>query len=149
MYLFDIWKWASQVALVVKNVPQEMWIWSLGQEDPLDKEMATTPVFLPGKYYGTKEPGGLQYMGSQDWDMTEWLNHHYIWKLGNLFWVSPLVIFLNSIYLQEPTYAEMHWELNFPHQPPLIYLLSILSLIYLMTLLNQYSFLTQEYFVLK
>jgi len=28
---------------------QEMWVQSLGQEDPLEKEMTTTPVFLPGK----------------------------------------------------------------------------------------------------
>ena len=27
---------------------QETWIWSLGGKDPLEKEMATTPVFLPG-----------------------------------------------------------------------------------------------------
>ena len=34
---------ASQVALVVKNPPlmQETQVWSLGQEDPLEKEMAT------------------------------------------------------------------------------------------------------------
>ena len=61
---------------------------------------------------------------------------------------SPCHFSQLSIYLQEPTYAEMHWEFNFAHQPLLIYLLSILSLLYLMTLLNQYSFLTQEYFVL-
>ena len=39
---------------VVKNhLPvQEMWVWSLGREDPLEKEMATTSVFLPGKSHG-------------------------------------------------------------------------------------------------
>jgi len=30
-----------------------MWVPSLGQEDPLEKEMAT-PVFLPGKYHGQR-----------------------------------------------------------------------------------------------
>ena len=36
---------------VVKNPPvkQETWVRSLGQEDPLEKEMQPTPVFLPGK----------------------------------------------------------------------------------------------------
>ena len=29
-----------------------MWVQSLGQEDPLEKEMAPTPVFLPGESYG-------------------------------------------------------------------------------------------------
>ena len=34
---------ASQVAQLVKNLPamQETWVQSLGQEDPLEKEMAT------------------------------------------------------------------------------------------------------------
>ena len=36
---------------MIKNLPakQEMWVQSLGQEDPLEKEMQPTPVFLPGK----------------------------------------------------------------------------------------------------
>ena len=37
------YSWASLVAQTVNNPPamQETWIWSLGQEDPLEKEMAT------------------------------------------------------------------------------------------------------------
>ena len=37
------------MAQIVKNLPamQENWVWSLGQEDPLEKEMQSTPVFLP------------------------------------------------------------------------------------------------------
>ena len=39
---------ASQVAQSVKNPPamQETWVWSLGQEDPLEKEMATHSSIL-------------------------------------------------------------------------------------------------------
>ena len=33
---------------------QEMHVPSLGQEDPLEKEMATTPVFLPRKSHGQR-----------------------------------------------------------------------------------------------
>ena len=33
---------------------QEMLVWSLGWKDPLKEEMATTPVFLPGKSYGQR-----------------------------------------------------------------------------------------------
>ena len=42
---------ASLVAQVIKNLPeiQETRFQYLGWEDPLEKEMATTPVFLPGK----------------------------------------------------------------------------------------------------
>ena len=38
---------------------------SLGQEDPLGKEMATHYGILAGKIPWTEEPGGLQSMGSQ------------------------------------------------------------------------------------
>ena len=33
---------------------QEMQVQSLGQEDPLKKEMATLPVFLPGNSHGER-----------------------------------------------------------------------------------------------
>jgi len=48
---------------VVKNPPamQEMWVGSLGQEDPLEKEMATTPVFLPGKSHTQRSLGGYSF----------------------------------------------------------------------------------------
>ena len=35
-----------------------MWVQSLGWEEPLEKEMATTPVFLPGKSYGQRRLAG-------------------------------------------------------------------------------------------
>ena len=46
---------------VVKNPPamQEMWVRFLGQEDPLEKEMATHSSILAWKIPWTKEPGGL------------------------------------------------------------------------------------------
>ena len=56
----------------VKNLPtkQETRIQSLGQEDPLEKEMATHSSILVWKILWTEEPGGLQFMGSQESDMT-------------------------------------------------------------------------------
>ena len=44
---------------------QEMWVPSLGGEDPLEKEMATHSSVLAGEITWTEEPGGLQSMGSQ------------------------------------------------------------------------------------
>ena len=46
--------WASLVAQTVKNPPamQETQVRSLGQEDPLEKEMQPIPVFLPGEFNG-------------------------------------------------------------------------------------------------
>ena len=51
----------------VKNLPaiQETWVWSLGQEDPLEKEMATYFNILAWEIPWTEEPGGLQSMGLQ------------------------------------------------------------------------------------
>ena len=46
---------AFLVAQLVKDLPA---IWFLGQEDPLEKGMATNSRFLPGKYPGAL-PGGL------------------------------------------------------------------------------------------
>ena len=40
-------------------------IQSLVWEDALEEGMATPPVFLPGESPWTKEPGGLQSMGSK------------------------------------------------------------------------------------
>ena len=44
---------------------QEMWVQSLGQEDPQEQEMATHSSILACKIPWTEEPGGLQSMGSQ------------------------------------------------------------------------------------
>ena len=52
---------------MVKNLPA-MWetqVRSLGQEDPLKKEMATHSSILAWRILWTEEPGGLQSMGSQ------------------------------------------------------------------------------------
>ena len=44
---------------------QEMWVQSLGQEDPLEEEMATRSSILAWEIPWTEEPGGLQSMGLQ------------------------------------------------------------------------------------
>ena len=44
---------------------QEMWVWSLTQEDPLDKEMSTHSSILAREFPWTEDPGGLQSLGSQ------------------------------------------------------------------------------------
>ena len=44
---------------------QEMGVLSLGQVDPLEEEMTTLSSTLAWKIPWTKEPGGLQSMGSQ------------------------------------------------------------------------------------
>ena len=59
--------WAALVAQRLKRLPA-MWetqVWSLGPEDPLEKEMATHSSILAWEIPSTEEPGGLQSMGSQ------------------------------------------------------------------------------------
>ena len=43
----------------------ETWVQSLGQEDPLEKEMAAHSSILGWEIPWTEEPGGLQSIGSQ------------------------------------------------------------------------------------
>ena len=52
---------------MVKNLPamQETWVRTLGQEDPLEKEMATNSSILAWEIPWTEETEGLQSMGSQ------------------------------------------------------------------------------------
>ena len=52
---------------MVKNPPamQEMWVQFLGQEDPLEKGLATHSSILAWRIPRTEEPGGLQSVGSQ------------------------------------------------------------------------------------
>ena len=44
---------------------QEMWVLSMGQEDPLEKGIATRSSTLAWEIPWTEEPGRLQSMGSQ------------------------------------------------------------------------------------
>ena len=58
--------WGFPVAQMVKNLPAmpEIWVQSLGWEDPLEKGMATYSSILACRIPWTEKPGGLQFMGS-------------------------------------------------------------------------------------
>ena len=64
---------AFLVAQTVKNLPamQEIWVQSLGWEDPLEKEMATYSVFLPGEPHGQRSLAGYSPRGCKESDTTE------------------------------------------------------------------------------
>ena len=59
--------WTSLAAQVIKNLlaMQETWVQSLGQEEPLEKGMATHSSIPAWRIPWTEEPGGLESMGSQ------------------------------------------------------------------------------------
>ena len=58
---------------VVKNLPaiQETQVWSLGHADPLEKEMATHSIFLPGESQGHRSLVGYSPYDHKESDMTE------------------------------------------------------------------------------
>ena len=64
---------ASLVAQLVKNLPaiQETRVQSLGSEDPLEKGMATHPIFLPGESHGQRSLVGYSPQGLKESDTTE------------------------------------------------------------------------------
>ena len=83
--------WAFLVTQMIKNLPavKETQVWSLGQEDPLEKGMATHSRILVWRIPRTEEPGRLKSMGwqrvghdwatntttkSQDAQLTKWLD---------------------------------------------------------------------------
>ena len=59
--------WVSLVAQTVNSLPvmQKTWVQSLGQEDTLEKEMATRSSILAWEIPWMEEPGRLQSMGLQ------------------------------------------------------------------------------------
>ena len=63
----------SLVAQMVKRLPtmQGTWVRSLGQEDPLEKEMATHSSSLPGESHGWKSLVGYSPRGHKESDTTE------------------------------------------------------------------------------
>ena len=92
---------ASLIAQLVKNLPivQETWVWSLGWDDPLEKEMATHSSILAWKISWTEEPGELQSIGLQrvehDWAtntyLLTWVYEDILIKLINYLWIVTYV----------------------------------------------------------
>ena len=64
------YEWASLIAQSVKNLPamKEIQVRFLGQDDPLEKEMATHSSILAWRILWAEDPGRLQSMGSQESD---------------------------------------------------------------------------------
>ena len=81
------------MAHMVKNqlAMQESQVQSLGQEDPLEKSMAITPVFLLGEFHGEKSLVGYSPWGHKELDTTE--------QLTNQHGGNPIILSLcNSSY---------------------------------------------------
>ena len=70
---------SSMVDQRLKHPPamQETRVQSLAQEDPLEKEMQPTPVFLPAESHGQRSLVGYSPGGRKELDMTEQLHFHF------------------------------------------------------------------------
>ena len=65
-----------------------MWetrVWSLGREDPLEKEMATHSSILAWKSHGWRSMVGYCPWGRRELDTTERLHFHFEWPSGVLY----------------------------------------------------------------
>ena len=74
---------ASLVHQLVKSLPAvwEIWVQSLGWEDPLEKGRATHSSILTWSIPWIEVPGGLQSMGHKKLDTTEQLTHIIKYKI--------------------------------------------------------------------
>ena len=77
-YINYLFKDSSLIVQLVKNLPamQETRVRSLGQENALEKQMATHSSILASRIPWTEEPGRLQSIGSQEMDTILRLIHH-------------------------------------------------------------------------
>ena len=57
---------------------QETQFQSLDWEDPLEEEMALTPIFLPGKSHRQRSLAGYSPWGHKELDTTEWLSTTFL-----------------------------------------------------------------------
>ena len=80
------------MTLMVKNLPamQETWVLFLGQEDPLEKEVATCSSILAWRFPWAEEPGGLQSMGSKR-VRGEWATKHFHTFIHNIYMMLSYV----------------------------------------------------------
>ena len=79
--------WGLPNGSAIKNPPamQETWVWSLGQESPLEEEMATHSSILAWSIPGTEEPGRLQSMWLQR--VGHDCAHYLSWLIPGTQWV--------------------------------------------------------------
>ena len=84
---------------------QKMWIWFLGWEDPLEKEMATHSPVLSWEIPWTEEPDRLQSMGSQ-WVGLHWIAGHAPFSQKDMYLLNVSYVLSIGIYLGAKQWCE-------------------------------------------
>ena len=98
------------MAQPVRSLPamQETQVWSLGWEDPLEKEMATHSSILAWKIPWTEEPGGLQSKGLQR-VKHDWVTGHQQQQAFNIRHSAQAHQYTNA-HTQIHTYSSLTWD---------------------------------------
>ena len=100
----------------VKNPPamQEMWVWSLGWEDPLEKEMATHSNILAWRIPWTEQPGRPHTIHgvTKESDTTQQLNNNSYWAI-TLWVVNKTDLGPASIKLQSLGETDVNLRVNY------------------------------------
>ena len=81
IYFMELPRWFSGKILPAMQEMQNAWVQSLGQEDPLEEEMATHSIILAWRIPRTEEPGRLQCIGSQR------VRHSWVLTHMHLFYI--------------------------------------------------------------
>ena len=94
---------ASLMAQQVKNMPameetQEMLVWSLGQEDPLEEDMAIHSSIFAEKSHGQRHLAGYSPYGHKESETTERLNNNIIWQQLFIIWQQLSYIHIRHIH---------------------------------------------------
>ena len=90
-------------AVKIHLLMQEMWVWSLDQDDPLEKEMATHSSILAWETPWTEELGGLYSMGSHrvGHDLVTEHACTHVHCITNICLISE-TLYLSSAFVQFP-----------------------------------------------
>ena len=101
------------------STTRETRVWSLGREDPLEKEMAIRSSTIAWKIPWTEEPGRLQSMGSQSWTR---LSDFTYFHLALINWEDSILSSIPPCFVQEiqapwhqaQFYSSFPWHLGSP-----------------------------------
>ena len=96
----------------------EIWVWSLGWEEPLEKDMATHSSILAWKISWMEEPGRLQSMGSQSGTQQSDFTFLFLKELSKVYCAVEMLV----IHLSRKRNSEMELKVS-SHEVLLIPLL--------------------------
>ena len=100
-----------QMAQMVKNLPAvwETWVWCLGQEDPLEKEMAIHPSIPARRIPWTEEPCNPRVHGVAK-SQTQLSNQHFHFQL--LVALNSFYIVMEAFHLSAYWGGKMLWDVE-------------------------------------